>query len=158
MSKNKILIVYHSVQGHTEKVAKLIAEILNADIKKINQNQKSSGSAIMRTPRILAQMYGLQNLDTSWIDIDEYDTILIGSPCWMYKVTPPVIDFVKANDFSNKKVGLFITHGGDYGQTSEKFKDLLSAGQYLGMLEYHSISNNMELRLKRDLKKFKNCP
>lgn len=34
MSKNKILIVYHSVQGHTEKVAKLITEILDADIKK----------------------------------------------------------------------------------------------------------------------------
>lgn len=56
---------------------------LNADIMKINKHQKSSGNAIIRAPRILTQMYGLQTFDDTLINLDDYDTIFIGSPSWV---------------------------------------------------------------------------
>lgn len=154
IADNRTLVVYHSIQGNTEKVAKALANILKADIKKINVHQKSSGSAIRRSPRILAQMYGLESIDTSWIDIKAYDKIIIGSPCWMYQVTLPVRKFIQDNDFSGKKVGLFITHGGDYGETSKRFEALMPQCDYMGMLEYQVVNENFEDRLINDSRRF----
>lgn len=147
----KVLVVYHSVQGNTEIIAQRISKILGANLIKINVNETSSGSALMRSPSIIAQWYGLKHVDSSWIDIDGYDTILVGSPCWMYNVSRPVRSFMESHDFSGKRVGLFITHGGSPGETSSKFKKMIPSSQYLGMLEYHAVKNLKEFDLKRDL-------
>ncbi|MCH4889865.1 hypothetical protein EZV73_19945 [Acidaminobacter sp. JC074] len=145
----KTLIVYHSVSGNTEKIALGLSRLLEADLVKINDKEKS-GSLLIKTPSILLQWSGILRKDQK-INIDAYERIFIGSPCWGYRVTPQVKHFVENHDFRGKEVLLFMTHGGDCGNSSDRFKALIKDGIYLGMLDYQiSVEDKVVMKdLKR---------
>lgn len=46
------------------------------------------------------------------IDIDDYDVIFVGSPCWWYTMAPAVATFLSSHDFKGKAIAPFMTHEG----------------------------------------------
>ena len=46
------------------------------------------------------------------IDIDDYDVIFVGSPCWWYTMAPAVTTFLSSHDFKGKAIAPFMTHEG----------------------------------------------
>lgn len=55
------------------------------------------------------------------VNLEEYDTIILGTPVWWYTFAPAVKTFLEQNDFSGKKIYTFATNGGWIGNT---FKDV----------------------------------
>lgn len=131
MSNNKVLVVYFSAQGHTESVAKKIADNLNADIFEIVPKDEYTSSDLDWTDnnsRVSREHddESLRNVELSNAKVDnfdKYDTVLIGYPIWWGIAAWPVNSFVKANDFNGKTVIPFCTSSssliGDSGKLLE---------------------------------------
>lgn len=45
-------------------------------------------------------------------DVSNYNVIFIGTPAWWYNMAPAVKTFISNNNFENKTIIPFITHGG----------------------------------------------
>ena len=131
---SKKLVAYFSATGRTAKVAKLLAEVLGADIYEIQPkvpytkadlnwlNKKSRSSVEMNNKTFRPE------IAESNVQIPDYDVIFLGFPIWWY-VAPTIINtFLESADFSGKKIILFATSGGSkFGKTVEELKVSLSA-------------------------------
>ena len=131
---SKKLVAYFSATGRTAKVAKLLAEVLGADIFEIQPkapytkadlnwlNKKSRSSVEMNNKSIRPE------IAESNVQIADYDVIFLGFPIWWY-VAPTIINtFLESADFSGKKIILFATSGGSkLGKTAEELKVSVSA-------------------------------
>lgn len=131
-AEGKTLVVYFSATGHTEKVANVIAETLDADVFEITPkepytnedlNWSDSESRVSREH----EDESLQDVDLTTTEADNWDsytTVFIGYPIWWGNAAWPVTSFVKANDFTDKTVIPFATSAssgiGQSGQNLEK--------------------------------------
>ena len=94
---SKILVTYFSASGVTKSVAKRLANIVNGDLYEIEpkerytdedldwRNKQSRSSLEMKNNESRPEII-LKN-----IDIDNYDTILIGFPIW-WGIAPRVVN------------------------------------------------------------------
>ena len=115
---NKNIICYFSATGTTQDIAKKLAELLNADLFEIEPvikytsldldwNNKQSRSSLE-----MADENSRPKIKNKLESIDSYDNIIIGFPVWWYK-EPTIIDtFLEENNFTNKKVYIYVTSGG----------------------------------------------
>lgn len=113
----KTLVVYYSAQSHTKAVSEKIADKLDADIFEIVPEDVYTSDDLDWTDR--NSRVSKEHDDESLRDIklekdtvdnwNEYDTVLIGYPIWWGIAAWPVDTFVKANDFSGKRVIPFCT-------------------------------------------------
>ena len=122
------LLVYFSYTGHTKYIAEIIKQNINCDVirlepvipysndynKVVNdeQNQESSD--------IIPEIKGIN------IDLDLYDTIIIGTPVWWYRSAPVIRAFLKKYDLSNKIIIPYATNAGWLGKTFNEIKSLCS--------------------------------
>ena len=51
------------------------------------------------------------------INLDEYDTIILGTPVWWYRPCPAIRAFLTKYDLSNKTIIPFATNAGWLGRT-----------------------------------------
>lgn len=129
---SKILVTYFSASGVTEKAAKKLAAVANADLFEIKPVQlytdadldwtdkKSRSTIEMNDPSsrpAIADKCG---------NMSDYDTVFVGFPVWWY-VEPRIIDtFLESYDFSGKTVIPFATSGGSgLGKTADNFRKIL---------------------------------
>ena len=126
---SKILVAYFSASGITAKTAKDLAEAANADLFEIKPAQpytkadldwhdKTSRSSIEMSNK--EQRPAISNIS---VNVDDYDTILLGFPIWWY-VAPTIINtFLESCNFSYKRIVLFATSGGSgFGQTVKELQ------------------------------------
>ena len=123
---SKKLVAYFSATGRTAKVAKLLAEVLGADIHEIQPkvpytkadlnwlNKKSRSSVEMNNKSIRPE------IAESNVQIADYDVIFLGFPIWWY-VAPTIINtFLESYDLTGKTINPFATSGGsDMGDTNK---------------------------------------
>jgi len=118
----KSLVVYYSRTGNTKLVAEKIAKNLNADLCEILDKKNRSGKLVFLTGGYAALREKLTAIEVTK-SIDDYEFIIIGSPIWAGKITPAIRTFVSKNNFSKKKLALFITLGGNKtGKPLSNFK------------------------------------
>jgi len=131
---SKKLVAYFSATGRTAKVAKLLAEVLGADIHEIQPkvpytkadlnwlNKKSRSSVEMNNKAFRPEIAGNN------VNLDTYDVVFLGFPIWWYVVPTIINTFLESADFSGKKIILFATSGGSkFGKTAEELKVSVSA-------------------------------
>lgn len=106
----KRLVVYYSRTGNTKFVADKIAQNLKADLCEILDKKNRNGKLVFLTGGYAAFREKLTTIEAAK-SIDDYESIIIGSPIWAGKITPAIRTFVTQNDFSRKKLALFITMG-----------------------------------------------
>lgn len=152
LSNNKVLVVYFSAQGHTESVAKKIADNLNADIFEIVPKDEYTSSDLDWTDsnsRVSREhdneslrSVALTNAKVS--NFDKYDTVLIGYPIWWGVAAWPVNTFVKANDFNGKTVIPFCTSSSSgIGDSGKLLEDDANGGTWMsGQRFSSSVSDN----------------
>lgn len=115
---SKILVTYFSASGVTKSVAKRLANIVNGDLYEIEpkerytdedldwRNKQSRSSLEMKNNESRPEII-LKN-----IDIDNYDTILIGFPIW-WGIAPRVVNtFIESINLNGKTIIPFCTSGG----------------------------------------------
>lgn len=132
--ENKILVVYYTHSKNTEKIAELVAEktggiLLNLEPEKA---YPKAYPLVVAQAKVEIMRGSYPKLKTEIPDLDEYDTIFVGTPNWWSTMAPPVKTFLTENDLSGKKVVPFYTHGGGgAGHIVKDIKELCPASQVL---------------------------
>lgn len=130
---SKKLVAYFSASGVTAKLAKKLAEAIDADLFEIKPVEPySEADQNWKNPlaRCNKEKIGKKDVPVSGSveNMDEYDTVYLGFPIWYWAAPNVVNTFVKQYDFSHKKVVLFATSGGsDMGKTAEKLQPFLGS-------------------------------
>lgn len=109
-------------KGNTEKVAEIIAELVGADLFKIEQKAPYSAEYDIcieqakkdKQANARPELVGLPE------SIDEYDTIYLGYPNYWGTMPMAVYTFLDAFDFSGKTIRPFCTHEGSGLSGTEK--------------------------------------
>lgn len=124
----KTLVVYYSLTGNTESIAKQIAKKLDADIEKIEVAQPYKGSyqQIVDEANDEVQRGYMRPIKPLKHSLKDYDRIIVGTPTWWYKMSSPVLTFLSKNDFKGKIVVPFMTNAGWPGTVIKDMSDLAS--------------------------------
>lgn len=122
----KKLFIYYSLTGSGD----LVADTLKSkgyDIRKVvsKYNYPKSFFWLMMVGGFRAGTNKKDKLIDFNTDISNYDEIVIGSPVWFDRVSPPVNTVLKKLDLSGKKISfIFYSGSGEANKASERVKDL----------------------------------
>lgn len=106
------LVVYFSRSGHTQQMAREIAQKCGADLEEIReQDLRKGGWGYWRSGWQVLTRAEPPVLPMAK-DPAAYDTVVIGTPIWISNPAPPVRTWVKRNASRLKKVAFFCTEGG----------------------------------------------
>ncbi len=110
---SRILVAYFSATGNTQRVAERIAELTGADLYSIVPSTPYSSDPYDDSDRIQDEAYndlrpGIANLPEN---VNDYDTIYVGSPIWWHQPAMVVCTFLEAYDLSDKTIIPFFTYG-----------------------------------------------
>lgn len=112
------LVVYYTRTNNTKEVSEIIAEEKNAQLLEV-KDKKSRGGAI---GFMMGGFDAIRGKETSItydkVDLNEFDTIYVGTPVWASKPTPAILKFIEENDFAGKNVITFATMGGSGGDST----------------------------------------
>lgn len=126
-SNFRILVAYYSYSGNTKVVAEQIHKNTGGDIfeiQPVKSYPKEYNSVVNQAKKEISDNFKPE-LKNKINDIDKYDIIFIGSPCWWATIAPPVATFLTSYDFSGKTIIPFMTHEGSrMGQSEKDIKKL----------------------------------
>ena len=127
VKSGKSLVVFFSWGGNTRAVAKEISLLTGADgfeLKPAVPYTTNRDEIEEVAKREVRDKYkpGLASLPQN---MEQYDVIYIGSPCWFNTFAPPVRTLLSTVDLSGKKIVPFMTHGGSrMGQSVQEIRRL----------------------------------
>lgn len=143
----KAVVVYYSHScGNTRKIAEMIGLLTGAALAEIQtvQDYGTDYNAVMVKARDEINSGFLPEIRPLPINLDEFDTVIIGTPTWWYTMAPAVRTFLRNTDLTGKRVYAFQTHG---GQPGSALKDIrrLSKGQNISDFEvaFDSMGGNI---------------
>ena len=137
----KTLVVYFSLTGSTEFVAKIISNNLDADLCEVIDKKHKKGKLIYLKGGAAAIREKLTEIEATK-STENYDLIIVGSPIWAGKITPAIRTFLSLNDFSQKKGAFFITLGGDKPEKS--IENMRKTTGFSSIVKELAISNTIE--------------
>lgn len=108
-------VVYYSLQGNTEMVAKEIANSTGADLIKLEpvEEYPDKGFKKFFWGGKSAVMGDEPKLKPYVFNLDAYDNIILGFPIWAGTFVPPIRSFIKANPgIITKKISVFACQSG----------------------------------------------
>ncbi|EGQ9061395.1 hypothetical protein BBM19_16170 [Vibrio parahaemolyticus] len=113
--ESKTAIVVFSRSGNTATLSEHIANKTNGHVYEIFAKSYALGipgwiSALKDARSNVAEIV------PQHIDLSSYDTVYLGSPIWLYSPAPPIWQFVKDNDLTNKRVILFNSFNSKFEQ------------------------------------------
>lgn len=116
---SKILVVYFSYTGNTRKIANLIKEKLTCDILELKPvtSYSTDYQTVVDEEQRLEGANHMPEIQDINIDLESYDTVVIGTPVWWYREAPVVRTFLNKYDLSGKNIYLFATNAGWLGKT-----------------------------------------
>ena len=135
----KVLVVYYSASGNTDRVAKAIADAANADLFELIPIEPYTSEDLSWTTN--GSRVNREHDDESLRDIelesttvdnwDDYETVFIGYPIWWAIAAWPVDNFVKNNDFTGKTVIPFCTSASSgIGQSGKLLAEMAGTGDW----------------------------
>ncbi len=119
----KTVVVYYSYGGNTRRIAEKIGKSIGADLAEIKTVRPYTGSYndVVEQGRREVESGFLPEIQPMDVDLDRYDTIILGTPVWWYTFAPAINRFLHSVDLSGKTVYPFASNGGWIGHT---FKDI----------------------------------
>ncbi len=120
----KSLILYYSFGGNTRRIAELLQSHINADLAEIKTKTPYTGSydEIVDQGAKEVKAGFMPEIEPITVNLDNYDTILLGSPVWWYTFAPAMKTFLHQYSLAGKTVYPFATNGGWLGHTLKDFK------------------------------------
>ena len=151
---SKVLVVYYSATGNTEKVANYIADATEGDTFELvpvnpytddDLNWANSNSRVS-VEHDNEDQRNVELTSTTVENWDSYDTVFIGYPIWWGIAAWPVDGFVKSNDFSGKTVIPFCTSSSsDIGQSGKLLADMAGTGKWQEGQRFSSNASQSEV-------------
>lgn len=135
----KTAIVYYSMSGNTEFVAKSVADCTEADLIQIfpEKTYPDKGFKKFLWGGKSAVMGEEPSLMPYTFDAEKYDRIIFGTPVWASNFTPPIRTFIAENreKLKDKKIGAFFCFSGGGGEkAAEKLKNFLEISEFSSLL------------------------
>ena len=112
------MILYYSDGGKTRIVAETLALNLKTDICRIKDMKKRDGIRNRLSSTVDAFRETKTEIYPPRIDLEEYDTIYIGTPTWANNPTPAIITLIDSCDLKGKDVILFTTTSASNGENT----------------------------------------
>ena len=128
-SSSNILIAYFSWAGHTKEIAQEIQAQTGGDLFEIQPEipytdniNELSGIALQEQRDNVRPP-----LSTHVADMDKYDYVFIGYPCWWSNMPMPVFTFLEEYKFTGKTVIPFTSYGENvFGNSLTSIKEILT--------------------------------
>jgi flavodoxin len=120
----KILVIYYSLTGNTQKIAETIANTLAADIIQIEDKRRRTGTFGMLRAAYQVMFSRPANISFPSTDLYRYDLLIIGTPTWMMKLAPPMRSYILKEKHKFTKVAFFCTE--DSSGAANVFKEMQS--------------------------------
>lgn len=122
----KTAIIYYSLEGNMDYIAKRISIDNAADLYRlIPKKEYPTGKVSKFVWGGKSATFGEKPaLVNEKIDLDKYDTLIIGSPVWAGTTAPPLNSFFEDYSISGKNIFLIATCGG--GSTDKLFAKMKS--------------------------------
>ncbi len=122
----KMLVIYFSLDGHNEKIAKFIGQEFKADIQKIEMLKKLPSGFFKYFIGGMMTVLGIKpKVKPLEKNPEDYDIIVMCSPVWASNFAAPFNSILSRYNFNNKKVVLFCTYLGSEDGALDKFKKKL---------------------------------
>jgi len=124
----KALIVFYSMGGNTEYVAKSMARQIGADLLRLEPEKEypSSGFRKFFWGGKSAVMAEKPKLKPYQFDADKYDMIIFGFPVWAGNITPPIRTFISENALKASTYAAYACQSGSGAEKAfGKLKDCL---------------------------------
>lgn len=124
-----VLVVYYSMTGSTEAMAREIARKYRGDLVRITSADYDTNWGGMTDASIDAWNEKTDaRIRPERLDLRGYDLIFLGSPIWWYRPPPPLWAFVGRNQFHGKPVILFNSFNSRFKRKHiERFRQNLKA-------------------------------
>lgn len=118
----KALVAYFSWSGATRGLAETIAKQTGADLFEVNPVPRYTRdyNVVMSQGREEVRAGFRPVIDESGLDLDQYDTVFIGTPDWWGTMAPPIASLLENHDWSGKVILPFCTHGGGGKGSAER--------------------------------------
>ena len=152
----KKLIVYFSYSNNTRKIADKIKDYLNCDIleiKTVTPYSNDYNTVVNDEHNSEASNY-LPEIEKINVDLNMYDTIILGTPVWWYRPVPAIRTFLTQYDLSGKTIIPFATNAGWLGRTFIEIKKLCSNSKIEN--EMNIVFESYSDKLKTDEKEIDN--
>ena len=127
------LVVYFSCTGSTEKIAKTIAENIDADTYQIIPAEEYTSEDLdyndsnSRVSKEHEDSNSRPKISNKIENLDKYENIFIGYPIWWGEAPRIMSTFMESYDFSNKTIILFCTSASsDIGNSADALKKICS--------------------------------
>ncbi|WP_167957734.1 flavodoxin family protein [Anaerosporobacter faecicola] len=135
----KTLVVYYSMEGNTKFAAQELAKEVQGDLLElVPQKAYPTGKISKFIFGGKAATFGEKpKLKPYDCDCNQYDLILIGTPIWNSRITPPLNTFLRDHDLSEKTIALFASSaGGDASRFFDYMKE-----RYSHIIDTLSLTN-----------------
>lgn len=112
----KVLVIYYSLTGHTQDIARQIAQLAGGDMYRIETQEVFKATPAFYA-RIKKELSGKNYppLAGQMPDVSGYDTVFVGAPVWWYTMATPLYSLLGQVDFAGKRVIPFSTQGSNPG-------------------------------------------
>lgn len=120
----KTLILYYSYGGNTKGITEKMQQEIGGDLVRIDTAETYTGSynqVVDQGQREVEAGY-CPALKPLTVNLEDYDTVVLGSPVWWYTFAPAMHTFLKKADLAGKTVYPFATNGGWLGHTMKDIK------------------------------------
>ena len=114
LNSDKILVIYFSETGNTQKLAKLISDKVGGDFIRIETEKvyPTDYNELVDDAKKEKENDDRPKLKELNINLDDYDTIFIGYPIWWYQMPMAMYTLFDNYDFADKTIIPFNTHEG----------------------------------------------
>mgnify|MGYP004572910553 FL=1 len=123
---NNKIIIYFSYTGHTRTISNRIKEKLDCDILEIKTVIPYSDDydSVVNDEQNSESSNHLPEIQDINVDLDKYDTIILGTPVWWYRPVPAIRTFLSHYNLDGKKIIPFATNAGWLGKTFKEIKEM----------------------------------
>lgn len=121
----RILIVYYSLTGTTERVAELLQQKTGGDIHRLETETPYPEDYDEVTNEVTSERESgsIRALKGQLPDISAYDLVFIGGPVWGGEPANPLQKYLSETDFDGVRVAGFWTSGGNSGDYANRFSE-----------------------------------
>lgn len=140
----KSVVIYYSYGGNTRKIAEEIQRSLGSDMVEIETVKPYTGSYndVVKQGQREVNAGFRPEIKPLNVDLQQYDTVILGTPVWWYTFAPAMKTFLSNTDLSGKRVYPFATNGGWIGHTFRDFESICSNAKVLPGLNIRFNEDN----------------
>lgn len=122
----KSIIIYFSYTGNTRKIANMIKEKLNCDILELKPVTPYSNNyqEVVDAEQRLEGSNHTPPIEPINVNLEDYDTIILGTPVWWYRESPVIRTFLNSTNLEGKTIIPFATNAGWLGKTFIEIKNM----------------------------------